>query len=534
MTPRLQRLAWLALLATVFLPAGRPQPPRLVALLAVDQLRTDYLARFRTQYEGGLRWLLENGACFANAAYRHAATVTGAGHATLATGLHPATHGVVGNFWRESARGRVYCVEDERHAAVGGPGKGASPRALLAGTLGAALKSKHSGSKVYAFLAKDRAAILLAGHKADGALWYEPGCGCLLGSDYYGEALPEWLAQFNAGQSAAEYAGREWTPLLEDEELYEKLARKDDFPTEWNGVDTVFPHCLPREGFESELASTPYSDEITLEAALAALRSGEIGADSEPDLLALGLSATDSIGHRSGPFSQEAMDHHLRFDRMLGAFFDAIDELVGLDFVVVALSADHGAIPLVEELRARGIQAERFDSRALWERARKAIEACGSGSASGLVAQASGTQLYWSEEALRERRMSRGAISDCLARWLRQQPGLKGVFTSEQLAARGGDGVAVLFENAFFERRSAHVQVHLREFLYSGEPRGAGHGGAHAYERRVPVLLSGSGIASGRYDGPAGPEDGAPSLGAILGLEMPLEHDTRVLSEALW
>ena len=94
-------------------------------------------------------WLLENGAYCTNAAYRHAATVTGSGHASLATGLHPVTHGVVGNLWRESARGAVYCVEDERHAPVGGLGDGAPPGALLAGTLGDALKSKFSGAKVY-------------------------------------------------------------------------------------------------------------------------------------------------------------------------------------------------------------------------------------------------------------------------------------------------------------------------------------------------------------------------------------------------
>ena len=341
------------------------------------------------------------------------------------------------------------------------------------------------------------------------------------------------MTQFNAGQPAAAHAGRTWTRLLEDKELYEKLARRDGFPGEWNGVDAVFPHRLPKEGFESKLAPTPCADEITLRAALAALRPGEIGTDGEPDLLALGLAATDSIGHLYGPFSQEAMDHHLRLDRMLGAFFDAIDERVGLDSSVIALSGDHGAMPLVEELHARGVQAERFDSDALWERAGTAIEACGSGSARDLIAQAAGTQLYWNEEVLAAKSMRRGAISDCLARWLRRQPGVDAVFTSEQLAAGGGDGVMVLFENAFLERRSAHVQVHLREFLYAGGPRGTGHGSAPAYDRRVPILLSGTGVESGLYDGPAGPEEVAPTLGAILGLEMPLEQDSRALSEAL-
>lgn len=154
MSPRAQWLCWLAVLAALALyvvygHAGRSAGPRLVVLLVVDQLRADYLERFRDHYQGGFRWLLDHGAHFPNAAYRHSSTVTGAGHATVATGLHPSTHGIVSNSWREAGRGAVYCVEDERYSAVGGPGPGRSPLALLADTLGDRLKARSGGSRVY-------------------------------------------------------------------------------------------------------------------------------------------------------------------------------------------------------------------------------------------------------------------------------------------------------------------------------------------------------------------------------------------------
>jgi predicted AlkP superfamily pyrophosphatase or phosphodiesterase len=536
MSPREQWLGCLALLlvvalVTAFRPAVPVHPPKLVVLVVIDQLRADYLERFRDQYQGGFRWLLENGAHFPDAAYRHASTVTGAGHATVSTGLHPSTHGVVGNSWREAGRGAVYCVEDARYVTVGGPGDGASPLALLGETLGDMLKARHGGSRVYSFSTKNRSAILLAGREADGAFWYEPACGCFVSSSYYGDSLPSWLAEFNAARPTDAYAGKDWNKLLVEDALYERMAREDRFPGE--GEDMVFPHGRPERGFEDTLAATPFSDAITLGAALAALRSGEIGANGDPDLLALGLSATDAIGHRFGPFSQEAMDNHLRLDRGLGRFIEAVDAAVGLDNALFALTADHGAVPLVEHLQTKGFGAERFDAAALWERAERAVDDCGAGPATETVEQMRGTELYWDDRALRDRGVTRAQASVCLSEWLGRQRGVESAFSEERLAAGGGLGTAKLFENAFFASRSPHVKLHLRKYFYAGGATGTGHGSAHAYDRQVPVLLAGVGIVPGRYPGGAGPEDLAPTLATILGLETRLEPDTRVLREAL-
>ena len=531
-------LAWLLALTALTLalvsvqPAIEP-PPRLVVLLAIDQLRADYITRFESHYSGGLRWLLGHGAYFTDASYRHSSTVTAAGHATIATGMHPSTHGVVGNSWREAGKGAVYCVSDDRHAAVGGPGDGASPHALLADTLGDRLKESSPESVVYSLSTKDRSAVLLGGRRADGAFWYSPDCGCLVSSTYYGGALPGWLREFNGAGPASSYAGRDWTRLGDDIALYERLAREDSFPTEGGGTDSEFPHSLGDSDFESTLTSTPFSDEIVLDAALAAVRSGELGADAAPDLLAIGLSATDAIGHRYGPFSQEAMDNHLRLDRRLGQFLSALDEEVGLERVAIAMTADHGALPLVEHLAATGVDALRLSAEEFWSAAQPGIESCGSGAMAEIVDNAGGSNLYWNEAGLSARGVSRLDASQCVAELLRPQPVVEQVWTAEQLAAGGGRGVALLFENSYFASRSPHLQVQFRPYVYLGRPTGTGHGTAHDYDRRVPVLLAGSGFVPGRYRGVAGPEDLAPTLGAVLGLDMSLERDTRVLREAL-
>ena len=76
-----------------------PPRPKLVLVLSIDQMRFDYLTRFAPLYKGGMRTLVERGAVFSNANYRHAATETGPGHSVLLSGRHPSHSGIVANEW---------------------------------------------------------------------------------------------------------------------------------------------------------------------------------------------------------------------------------------------------------------------------------------------------------------------------------------------------------------------------------------------------------------------------------------------------
>jgi predicted AlkP superfamily pyrophosphatase or phosphodiesterase len=73
--------------------------PRLVVILVIDQFRADYIDTYGQQWTHGLRRLVDGGARFTDAAYPYFSTVTCAGHATIATGSFPATHGMIANSW---------------------------------------------------------------------------------------------------------------------------------------------------------------------------------------------------------------------------------------------------------------------------------------------------------------------------------------------------------------------------------------------------------------------------------------------------
>src|SRR5437868_3517307 len=203
--------------AFLFLPArsfpsaynGRP---KLVVVIVVDQFRGDYLERYRDQFNGGFRMLLDLGANFTDCYYDYAQTRTAPGHATLGTGAYSNGHGIGSNDWWDAASGKlVTSVEDATTTMVGGPGTGASPHNLLADTIGDELRLATQGaSRVFGISLKDRAAILPTGFTANAAYWLDKSSGAFESSTYYMRELPAWAQSFNADGHAAKYLNREW------------------------------------------------------------------------------------------------------------------------------------------------------------------------------------------------------------------------------------------------------------------------------------------------------------------------------------
>ena len=96
--------------------------PKLVVGIVVDQMRWDYLVRFRPLFKanGGLTRLLSQGYSCENNFIPYTPTVTACGHTCAYTGSVPAIHGITGNAWWDNQLMRnVYCSEDKTVKGVG-------------------------------------------------------------------------------------------------------------------------------------------------------------------------------------------------------------------------------------------------------------------------------------------------------------------------------------------------------------------------------------------------------------------------------
>ena len=516
-----------------------PAQPKLILMLSIDQMRADYLTRFAPLYKGGLRRLLDHGAVFTNAKYRHASTETGPGHSVLLSGRHPSHSGIVANDWWDGYLKRtVNVVDDPVQQPVGGPGRSASPANALSFTVGDALKRRDPGTRVVGVSLKDRSAILMGGRRADAAYWYEIDGGNFITSTYYTREAPAWLVQFNQRHLADQYAGKRWTRLLPDEKVYEKYAGPDAIEGEWDRKDTVFPHAIrsnpPDRVYYDDFRRTPFADEITLSAALEAMQAHQLGQDTTTDILAIGFSATDVVGHTYGPDSQELMDQLLRLDLVLDKLFQAIDSRVGLANTLVVLSADHGALPLVENLQRKGIAARRASPDILEKSVRDAFAKRFPG-VDGLI-EYFATDIYLNIGAMRQHHLDRAAVEQTAIHALMATGLVDKVYTQSDLmaATSSTDSQLRLFQNAFFQPRSPHLTVVLKPYIYlNSQPGGTGHGTVQDYDRHVPIVFMGDKIKAGTYADESGPEDIAPTLAHLVGLTFPKEYDARVLLEVM-
>ncbi len=536
-------MAWLTVTLLAAAPAETPAPPgppRLIVVLALDQLRYDYLPRLNDLFKGGFRKLLDNGAVFTNANYRHAATETGPGHSVILSGRHPSSSGVVGNVWWDPyLKARVNVVDDPTQTAVGGSGRGASPVNFIGFTVGDVLKQKQPDSRVVTAALKDRSAVLLAGRSGDAAYWFE-GDGNFITSTYYMPKAPEWLVKWNMERSPDRYAGKTWTRLLNDRALYEKYSSLDNMPGEADGRDNVFPHAIqgvpPARNFYASFDNTPFADEVTLSFAIEAMKAHHLGQDAIPDILGIGFSATDYIGHRYGPESQEVMDQLLRLDQLLDQLFKYLDGTIGLSNTLIVVTADHGATPLVEGSRAKGIDARR-GTRAEVETAIRRAFASKYPRIEGLIADltAGGTiELVLDEDVIRRNNLATRDVEETASKAVMATGLAVAAYTKSDLLEYqpSADPYIQLFRNSFFAPRSPNVQFLPKKYL-SFTASGSSHGSAYEYDTHVPIIFMGPGIKSGTYSDAAGPEDIAPTLARILGLTFPKEFDSRILTEML-
>src|SRR5256886_636615 len=315
--------------------------PRLVVVITVDQLRPDYLDRYRPQLKSGLAMLLKQGAVFTEAYHDHAITETAPGHATILSGRWPAHTGIIRN---------LAGVQDSATPLIGVTGIGASPARFRGAELFDWLKAAEPAARALSVSGKDRGAILPIGRAKEQVYWYVGGV--FTTSRYYADSLPLWVRVFNGERVPFRAAGTQWTLFLSERDYPEP----DSVPYENQGRDFVFPHRLPSDSGQAALAfiATPTMDSLTLAFALEGTRALRLGVRGTTDLLAVSLSTTDYIGHAYGPDSREIHDQVLRLDRYLGRFFEQLFVRYGGGNVLIVLTADHGVTPFPERSRALG------------------------------------------------------------------------------------------------------------------------------------------------------------------------------------
>jgi predicted AlkP superfamily pyrophosphatase or phosphodiesterase len=523
-----------------------PERPKLVVVLVVDGLPQEQVQRYRHQFgQGGFRRLLEEGAWFSDAHHAHGITVTAAGHAAILTGAYPYQHGIIGNHWIDPASNReMYCTEDPRHRYLGDevtqPDNGTSPANLRVTTLGDELRyATGSAAKVLAVSGKDRGAILLAGRTGT-AYMYMDETGNFASSSWYMNEHPAWVREHQARRPQDRYFNTDWKALLP------AAAYAGDVHDEHQRAKPDAPRALPfRFGaaggkpdadYYNALRGSPFLDELTLEFARAAIVGENLGRNPAgvPDLLGVSLSAHDIINHGYGPESKMSHDHLQRLDRMLAGFFGFLDQRIGLDNVLVLLTADHGFANVPEFSTERKLDAGRLD----FDRMVAALDLHLGGrfGVDKLVRNASIPHVLLDYGKIERRGLRRAEVEDAAARFLLGVPGVADVYTRTQLEQGvGATRLDLLMRRAWHRQVAGDLMVVVKpHWVYSSGSAGASHGTPYTYDTNVPLMIMGRRwIRPGAVSRYAEVVDIAPTLAHLLRVRPPAASEGRALTEIL-
>lgn len=490
--------------------------PTLVVLIVIDQLGASLMQRYADLYRGGFRRLLDQGRVYMNASHNHGNTVTAVGHAALVTGVIPSRHGIAGNGWLEKSGGQwvlVSNVGDSTVRIVGHPDlAGVSPRNLLRPGFADWLLAANPRSQVASVSGKDRGAILSASRAKGQVYWFDGVAGKFVTSTYYRTANPAWVDSFNNSRLPPYRADSVWRSSLSPALL--SRTKPDTVAEERDGVNTFFPHSArvetTPERFWEWFEQIPASDAATLDFAEQMVSSMSLGRDDAPDYLNVSLSATDIIGHVYGPHSREQLDNLMRLDGRLGKFFDYLDANVGRGKWVIAFSADHGVVDMPEDLVKRGEYGHRITTEERTVMA--AIRARADSNASDPSA---------AKKAADEVKKL-GFVANA---WT----------YAELPAAAQRDTFALLTQRSVYRGRAATEFSRIGvEVLYKpgvlGVPKGSSHGSQYWYDRNVPMIFMGAGIAAGRDAAFVHTVDMAPTLARLLGIAPPGDLDGKPIS----
>ncbi|MBL7725584.1 MAG: alkaline phosphatase family protein [Chitinophagaceae bacterium] len=513
--------------------------PKIVVGLVIDQMRWDYLYRYYDRYSetGGFKRMLNQGFTCENTYIPYTPTVTACGHSTIYTGSVPALSGITGNFWwdNEQMRG-VYCTEDKTVNTVGSnstQGK-MSPRNMLVTSICDELRlATNFKSKVIGVAIKDRGGILPAGHSANAAYWYDNSAGKWITSTYYMNELPKWVAEYNNQKIVDSFYEKGWALLYPENSYLQSTADEKNYESKPFG--SKFPYDLKNFIGKDygKISTTPMGNSLTFDFAKKTLIKEQLGADNITDFLAISFSSPDYIGHTFGPNSIEAEDGFLRLDRELGEFFDFLDATIGKGQYTAFLSADHGAAHVPEFMQENKLPGGRIFMGTVTGNLNKALNE--KYKIANIIVSDENYQVHLNHPALDSAKLDKSEIIDWIIQKLLAEPEIDRAFSLKELNNIPLPAtVRKMLNNGYYPKRNGDIQfIPKPNYIDAWNNTGTTHGLWNPYDTHIPLLWYGWGIKQGKTNRDTYMTDIAPTLGALLHIQMPNGSIGEVITEVL-
>ena len=514
--------------------------PRLVVVINVEQMRTDYLTRYLDKFqEGGFRRLLNQGAICANTNINLHVQKPFVGVPTLFTGVYPDRHGVIGEDWYDRLKeDEIDAIEDRYYITVGSDSEEGqrSSALLLSPTIGDAMKINTSGkAKVFSVGLNDYSAVFSAGHAADGAYWMDSQTGNMISSSYFVDQFPEWALDFNNKGFADLYASRDWSTLLpkagyEESWVDDHLLEKGYYG-EWKTFPYSISKLMKEAGSYKILKTTPYGNTLVKDFAVSLIQAEELGEDDVPDLLTVNFSSMDYENGSFGPASIEMEDTYLRLDQEIGNLLNYLDKYIGAGNTLVVLTSSNSAMYSAEYLKNDYNMPVGYVSPENIVALLKSYLNITYGQGEWIIFEGD-QQIYLNRQLIEKEGLMLEDVQAMAATFINQFEGVKLALPATDFEK--GDYVKsqlTTISRSFNFKRSGDILYTLED---GWQPQ-------YKYKRtnyndnsHIPMIWLGLAVKNVKTFEQVDAIDMAPTLLEILGYEIPGYLEGRVLEEILW
>jgi predicted AlkP superfamily pyrophosphatase or phosphodiesterase len=510
--------------------------PKLVIGITIEQMRSEYITRYwKTFQEGGFKRLAENGSFTSNARCDIHNLRTSTGIATIYTGTYPSEHGIVGDQWyKHLIKNKINAVYDDYYLTLGSDSKNgnASAKMLKVFTLGDVLKEySNFKSNVFSVALNPIAAVLSAGHSADGAFWYDNSNGKMITSSYYMEKFPDWVRDFNDKLLPDSYLQNNWDLLLpigsyntgfEDGYVLEK-----GFWKKWN----TFPYQLTmlstmlKSKYEL-LPATPFGNKLIREFAVQLIDQYRLGSDDYPDLLNITFTSMDFANKWFNPASVEIHDTYLRIDQEISSLLNYLDKKVGkenyLVFLTAASTSEYPVGVLKDDMNFNAGEFNPQSTMALLRVYLNAIYGMGD-----WVLMYNEEQVYLNHALIEQKEKPLEEMQEKAAMFLNQFEGVKSAVPATFIEKSNLDNPRFkTIENSYCVQRSGDVIILLEE---GWRPVPKYDEVDYSAENRIPFILYGTGVTSGTFEEPIDVTDFVPTICKYLKILPPDDAKGKVL-----
>ncbi len=479
------------------------KPPRLTIVFVIDQLPYRTLVKLYPHLRNGLKFFIDKGINYANAHVPLARPATATGHTGLNTGTYPKDHGIIDNFWFDRQTGTMVKSDDDTatNAAVFSPqgiyDYGKSAHYIMVDGLSDqfVLQSKPDEPHQAVSIALKSRSAIGAANKLGKAIWFDNKTGFFTSSKAYFDKLPDWLQTFNKEKKINQLSPLYWKPAYPLNSAAYNFNRISDYT--YAGKSTsLIGYPIPIEKQKNDpyhlFLQTPQANQLVLDLAQKYIKMYMQQKPNNHLLLWVCLGSLDLLSHIYGPESLEVIDLLYHLDQQIKHFIDNIQKIIDPREILFTLTADHGTSPIVELLHQQGISfARRINEQQFIDRLNNFIK--NKYKVTNLVKSLQLPNLHLDQSILDSfsAETQKLIITD-LKNFLRQQPGIKQVWTYDELhrAYFSAQEIENYFKKQLFLGRSGSLIIQVYPYVHiTSFAKGTDHESPYNYDTHIPLIL---------------------------------------------